>query len=217
MERIRTRGYAWLCLCVFIAALPEASLPQRPAASGPVAAARIAEVPLIEAAKAGDLPGLRKQLKRGVSPGVRDRTGRTALMYAAEQGHADIVHVLLEAGADPNVAARGWGTALESAERSGHEEIALILRQAGARSSGHSAGDTVCVRPWHGDGYCGNVLSVAGTSYHIRVTQIIGCKDGCAARDECSAGRLIGGQDGIVVGSEIDTVSWCLTHTEVKP
>jgi hypothetical protein len=48
------------------------------------------------------------------------------------------------------------------------------------------------------------------------VTGIVGCADGCAAQAECSAGRGVGGAQGIAVGDTVDTVSWCLTHTGVQ-
>ena len=118
---------------------------------------------------------------------------------------------------DANANRGGWGTPLEAAERTGHNELAAVLRRAGARSSGRSVGDTVCVRPWQGDGYCGVVEEVNKTSFSLHVTEINGCEGGCQARADCSASRVVGGADGIKVGDEITTVSWCLTHTGVKP
>ena len=75
----------------------------------------------------------------------------------------------------------------------------------------------MCVRPWQGDGYCGVVEEVNKTSFRLRVTEIVGCEGGCQARAECSASREVGGVDGVQIGDEITTVSWCLTHTGVKP
>jgi hypothetical protein len=142
------------------------------------------------------------------------------LIEAAEFGRVDSAQLLIASGANISASQRGWGTALEAAERMGHNELAAMLRQAGARSSGRSVGDTVCVRPWHGDGYCGEVVEVNKTSFRLRVTEIIGCEGGCQARAECSASRAVGGprdMGGIQVGDEVATVSWCLTHTGVKP
>jgi hypothetical protein len=92
-----------------------------------------------------------------------------------------------------------------------------MLVEAGARSTGSSVGDTVCVRPWGGDGYCGTVESIDKTHYRLRVTKLVGCEKGCPVKAECSAGREVGGSHGIAVGDEVATVSWCLTHTGVKP
>ncbi len=173
------------------------------------------EPQLHQAARAGDVAALRTQLSNGVNVNLRDSAGRTALMQAAEQGQTNAVKLLIEHGADVNAAARA-GTALESAERSGHMDVAALLRQAGARSSGHSLGDTVCVRPWSGDGYCGLVQAINRNNYQLRVTEIVGCNNGCAARAECSANKPVGGPDGVKVGDQVETRSWCLTHTGVQ-
>ena len=143
--------------------------------------------------------------------------GRTPLIEAAADGHLDAARALVESGADLNLSSRGWGTAVKSAERGGHNDVAAMLLQAGAQSTGSSVGDTVCVRPWEGNGYCGTVLSISKTQYRLRVTSLVGCERGCQAKAECSAGRNVGGSDGIAVDEEVNTVSWCLTHTGVKP
>lgn len=174
-----------------------------------------AEPRLHQAARTGDLATLTLQLNSGISANLRDSSGRTALMEAAEAGQIDAAHLLIQHGADVNAAAR-TGNALETAERTGHMDVAALLRHSGARTSGHSIDDTVCVRPWRGDGYCGIVESIDRNDYQLRVTEIVGCKDGCAARAECSAERAIGGADGIKVGDKVHTKSWCLTHTGVQ-
>jgi len=217
--RLFISNHTWVCLLALLATASGIASPQAPAriADKTSAAAAPSEPRLHKAARTGDLVLLQSELKRGADPNLRDRSGRTPLIYAADQGHLDAARALLKAGADPNLLARGWGSALETAERNGHNDIAAMLRKAGARSSGHSVGDTVCVRPWGGDGYCGRVLAVNRTAYTIHVTEIVGCKDGCPAKAECSAGRPVGGAAGIAVGDDISTVSWCLTHTGVKP
>jgi hypothetical protein len=219
MKSCLTQGCLRFCLCALLAVTPVATFPQKHPGTEkvPIPAANSSETQLHRAARTGNLVLLRLQLKNGADPNVRDKAGCTPLMYAAEQGQLGAARVLLKAGADPNVVARGWGSALETAERNGHIAVAALLRKAGARSSGHSLGDTVCVRPWNGDGYCGVVQAVNKTAYRIRVTQIVGCKDGCPSRQECSDGRIVGGPGGIAVGDAVNTVSWCLTHTGVKP
>ena len=164
-----------------------------------------------------DLDRLRASLRAGADPDARDSAGRTPLIEAAELGRLDAVRLLIAAGGDLNASSRGSGTALEAAERAGNAQIAALLREAGARTSGKSLGDTVCVRPWGGDGYCGVVESVGKNAYRIRVTGIVGCQDGCPARAECSAGRPVGGPNGIHAGETVSTVVWCLTHTGVQP
>lgn len=173
--------------------------------------------PLMEAVKSDSIEAVRMLLGAGADVNSVSASGRTPLIEAAEFGRTDSAQLLIASGADLNVSQRGWGTPLEAAERMGHNEMAAMLRRAGARSSGRSVGDTVCVRPWQGDGYCGEVLEVNKTSFRLRVTEIVGCEGGCQARAECSASRVVGGADGIQVGDEVMIVSWCLTHTGVKP
>lgn len=173
--------------------------------------------PLLEAVAAGRIPAMRVLLRRGARPDVASASGRTPLVEAAEKGRADAARVLIEAGADLNRSQRGVGSPLEAAERAGHNDVAALLRGAGARSSGRSVGDTVCVRPWNGDGYCGVVEGVRKATFKIRVTEVVGCEGGCPERAECSAGRPVAGAAGVQVGDVVRTVSWCLTHTGVRP
>jgi ankyrin repeat protein len=173
--------------------------------------------PLMDAVAAGQIEAVRLLLSAGADVNARTHAGRTPLIEAAAQGQLEAARLLVKAGADLNYAQRGWGSALKTAERTGHNDIAALLLKAGARSTGSSVGDTVCVRPWGGDGYCGTVEAINKTRYRIRVTKIVGCSDGCPAKAECSAGRPVGGAEGVTTGDEVNTVSWCLTHTGVKP
>lgn len=58
-------------------------------------------VPLVLAARDGDLETVRAELERGADPDLR-MGNETALMNASLQGHAEVVRLLLEAGADPS-------------------------------------------------------------------------------------------------------------------
>ena len=172
---------------------------------------------LERAVRAGDVATVQARLAAGANPNARDATGRTLLMEAAEAGQTDAAKLLISAGADLNASARGFGTALEMAERTGHTDLAAMLLQAGARSTGKSVGDKVCVRPWKGDGYCGTVAAVAKNTIRIQVTEVVGCRKGCPARAECSAGKPVGGPNGWHVGDVVATVISCLTQTGVRP
>ena len=171
---------------------------------------------LIEAVAAGHAGAVRVLLKAGADPNLRWSGGRTPLIEAAIGGRVEIARLLIAAGADLNIAERGAGTPLEAAEREGHTEMAALLRSSGARTSGRSVGDKVCVRPWKGDGYCGVVLSIDRNDYRLRVTEIVGCPNGCRAMEECSAGKLVGGSGGLKAGDTITAASSCLTHTGVS-
>ena len=172
---------------------------------------------LIVAASAGEAGKVDSLLARGAGINATAADGRTALVAAVQNNHIEIVRSLAAAGANLNLATRGAGTALEVAEANGKTEIAALLLAAGARSSGKSVGDTVCVRPWGGDGFCGTVRSFSIRSVQIQVTKIVGCTNGCSARQECSASRLVGGNGGLRGGDQIAVPSWCLTQTGVKP
>jgi hypothetical protein len=172
--------------------------------------------PLMDAVAAGKVSSMRVLLSAKADVNAHANSGRTALIEAAAQGNLSAARLLIQSGADLNSTQRGWGSAVKTAERMGHPEIAALLLKAGAKSSGSSVGDKVCVRPWAGDGYCGTIESANKNDFRIRITEIVGCKDGCPAQ-ECSAGRAVGGSYGINIGDEINTVSWCLTQTGVKP
>jgi len=173
--------------------------------------------PLIVAASMGQTETVRSLLAQGAGVDARSADGRTPLIAAAQGGQIEAVQALIAAGANLNAATRGTGTALEVAERTGNTDIAALLLASGARSSGHSVGDTVCVMPWAGDGFCGTVKSFSIRSVSLQVTKIMGCTNGCSAKEECSESRLVGGADGLQAGSQIAVPSWCLTQTGVKP
>lgn len=172
---------------------------------------------LIVAAAAGQTSTVRSLLAQGAGVDATAADGRTALIAAAQSGQADVVRTLIAAGANLNWTARNIGTALNVAENKGETEIAAMLRAAGARSTGKSPGDTVCVRPWSGSGFCGTVQTFTVRSVHIQVTRIVGCANGCTARPDCSADLTVGGPNGLQTGDTIAVPSWCLTQTGVKP
>jgi len=215
-------GIAILCCClVFVFAT--LARPQGTAQSSPQQTAgldtRNAQglTPLIVAASAGQKDTVRTLLAQGAGINATSTDGRTALIAAVQNDHIDVVQVLIRAGANLNAATRGTGTALAVAELKGETQIAALLLASGARSSGKSVGDTVCVRPWGGDGFCGTVESFSVRSVAIQVTKIVGCTNGCPARQECSASKPVGGADGLQAGNRIAVPSWCLTDTGVGP
>jgi hypothetical protein len=173
--------------------------------------------PLVAAAAAGQADTVKSLLAQGAGINAISADGRTALIAAVQNDHMDVVQILIAAGANLNVATRFTGTALHLAENKGETQIAALLLASGARSTGKSVGDTVCVRPWGGDGFCGTVKSFSIRSVQIQVTKIMGCANGCPAREECSASKPVGGTDGLQTGNQIAVPSWCLTQTGVKP
>lgn len=173
--------------------------------------------PLITAAAAGHTSTVRALLAQGAGIDATAADGRTALIAATQAGQADTVRALIAAGANVNWSARSTGTALNTAENKGETAIAAMLRDAGARSTGKSVGDTVCVRPWSGSGFCGTVQFFSVRSVQIQITRIAGCANGCTARPDCSAGLVVGGANGLQAGDTVAVPSWCLTQTGVRP
>jgi Ankyrin repeats (3 copies) len=173
---------------------------------------------LVAAASSGDAAAVKSLLAQGAAVNAAAADGRTALIAAAQSGKLEIVAALIAAGANLNWSARGTGTALNVAENTGQAQMAALLLASGAQSTGKSVGDTVCVRPWSGDGFCGTVRSFSTHAVDIEITKIVGCTVGsCQARAECSAGKPIGGAGGAQAGDRIAVPSWCLTQTGLTP
>jgi len=72
---------------------------------------------------------VKKLLKKGANPNVRDEDGYTPLHNAALWGHVDVVRLLLEHGADPSIRNRGGKTPLDVARWSGHREVASLMER----------------------------------------------------------------------------------------
>ena len=170
---------------------------------------------LAAAVASGDAAQATLLLRQGALPDAADRSGWTALHLAAETGDVSLARAFLEAGARPDVRSRARGTPLDVAERGGRLELARLLRQHGARGSGKSIGDTVCVRPWGGDGYCAVVEAADPTRYRLRVTRVVGCGAGCEPEPSCSGGRVLG-TGGLGAGDVLWVPASCLTHTGVR-
>ena len=154
-------------------------------------------------------------LRAGADPDRGDAGGWTALHQAAFGGDAASASRLIDAGAALDRRARWRGTPLDVAETEGRAALVRLLRERGARGSGKSIGDTVCVRPWAGEGYCAAVVGRSATGVELRVSAIVGCARGCAADALCSAGRTIGAS-GLAPGDTLSVPASCLTQTGVR-
>jgi hypothetical protein len=170
---------------------------------------------LVAAVTRGDATEAKALLRRGADPDAADRSGWTGLHQAAETGDLLLARAFLEAGAREDLRSRARGTPLDVAERGGRLELAGLLRQYGAKGSGKSIGDTVCVRPWRGDGYCAVVEAADPVRYRLRVSRVIGCGTGCAPEPSCSGGRVVGAS-GLGSGDVLWVPASCLTHTGVR-
>jgi hypothetical protein len=170
---------------------------------------------LVAAVARGDTADAIRLLRDGADPDATDRSGWTALHLAAQTGDLALARALLEAGARPDLRSRARGTPLDVAETGGRPELARLLRAHGARGSGKSIGNTVCVRPWGGDGYCGVVEGADPTRYRLRVSRVVGCAGGCPPEPSCSGGQVVG-PGGLGPGDVLWVPASCLTHTGVR-
>jgi hypothetical protein len=211
-RRPRIRRFLTACALVLSTGLPATSAQ----APGPVSAQAKAAAPLLAAAAAGDTNNVKSLVAAGIPVNATDAAGRTALIVAAQNRQMETVKALAAAGADLNRQSKVEGSALNIAENDGNADMAAWLLAAGAHSTGKSVGDTVCVRPWSGQGFCGKVKAFSVKAVQIAVTRLEGCAEGCAARQECSASNPVGGVNGLQAGEEIAVPSWCLTQTGVK-
>ena len=93
----------------------------------------VADSPVADAAKRGDVEAVRELLRQGADPNAAQNDGMTALHWAAADNDAEIARTLLYAGATVRATTRlGGYTPLHLASRSGHAEVARILLDAGA-------------------------------------------------------------------------------------
>src|SRR5271156_5250635 len=85
-----------------------------------------ADLRLIEAAKSGDVSGVRALLAQHVPTTAVDADGSTALHYAVRAGNIEVVDLLIANGADVKAATRYNITPLSLA--SGNADAAIIER-----------------------------------------------------------------------------------------
>lgn len=88
---------------------------------------------LLEAAKLGNLPKVKRLLDAGAEVNFKNKDGITALMVASARGHTEIVQALLAKGAEVNTQDKDGVTALMYANTVDHREVKELLIKAGAK------------------------------------------------------------------------------------
>ena len=99
------------------------------------ASARV-EAPLIDAARTGDVAGIRALLAGAADPDEPSLDGTTALHWAANRDDLAMARLLLDAGARPRVANRYGATPLLVAATNGSAAMLEMLLAAGADPDG---------------------------------------------------------------------------------
>ena len=110
--------------------------------------------PLAEAARDGNIDGVRQQIAAGVTTNQLDLDFRPALVNAASGGFADIVRLLLEQRATPDLRDRTGRTALMWAAERGHTAAvaALIAGRANLNLIERGTGSTALILAARGRG-----------------------------------------------------------------
>jgi ankyrin repeat protein len=90
-----------------------------------------AAVPLVEAARRGDVAAVRAEVRRNADVNVAAPDGTTALHWAAQRGDLETAHILLGAGAAKDTATVYGVTPLALACMGGHAALAALLLDAG--------------------------------------------------------------------------------------
>jgi beta-lactamase regulating signal transducer with metallopeptidase domain len=89
---------------------------------------RALDVALFEAAREGDIDGVKELLAAGANASAKIEGDGSPLMGAAEAGRVDILRLLLDAGADPNGVVEGDGSPLiKAAQRGVLEQVQLLI------------------------------------------------------------------------------------------
>lgn len=89
---------------------------------------------LIDAVQKKDLARVRRALRAGTNPNVRDNSSVPALVHAAILGQPEMVQAFIDAGAHVNIAPDFGSTPLTAAIQNGSVETVKKLLAAGARS-----------------------------------------------------------------------------------
>lgn len=160
MDGPRTRGRAGTAA---VAALLTAVVTGLPSAVGLAAAP--GATPVADAARRGDLHGVRTLLQEGADVNAAHGDGMSALHWAAERGDAALVEALLQAGADAGAVTRvGHYTPLHVASTGGHAAVIEKLVEAGADVSAITS--VSGVTPLHLAAAAGSVAAVAALLDH---------------------------------------------------
>ena len=132
---------------------------------------RALDVALFEAAREGDVEGVKEMLEAGADASAKIDGDGSPLIGAAESGHVEILRLLLDVGADPNGAVEGDGSPLIKAAQRGVLEAAQLLIDRGADVNLAVKGDENPLMGAAEGGHLGIVLLLVskGADIHTRI------------------------------------------------
>ena len=127
------RAFAWAGTTLFMAMVCAGVVPDGASAAAATIATVPAEAPVADAARRGDIDGVRSLLRAGADVNEAQGDGMTALHWAAQLGNAELAEVLIYAGARLDAGTRiGSYTPLHIAAREGRVAVVEVLLDAGA-------------------------------------------------------------------------------------
>jgi len=152
---------------------------------------------LIEAARSGDLEGVKKLLGRGVPASARDFRGWSALLYASVAGKTEIAVELLKNGANPNEANDLGGTPLMGAASNDRFEIVGLLLSLDVDTKARDR-----------DGMSALIFAAAGGNLRSTAILVEKGKADLEARDDRSLTPLMAA----ALGGYTEVVEYLLEH-----
>ena len=171
------------------------------------------DAPVADAAKRGDLEGVRALVREGADVNAAQGDGMTALHWAAMNGDVEMARVLIYTGAGVKALTRlGAYTPLHLASQKGHGDVVSILLEAGADANALTT--TGGVSPLHFAAASGDVETVSVLIDAGAVLDVAEQQWGhtplifAAAKNRAGAIRLLldKGADPYVTGRVIDVV-----------
>ena len=171
------------------------------------------DAPVADAAKRGDLEGVRALVREGADVNAAQGDGMTALHWAAMNGDVEMAQVMIYAGAGVKALTRlGAYTPLHLASQKGHGDVVSILLEAGADANALTT--TGGGSPLHFAAASGDVETVSALIDAGAVLDVAEQQWGhtplvfAAAKNRADATRLLleRGADPDVTGRVIDVV-----------
>ena len=126
----------------------------------------------LNAAKRGDLPGVRSFLAKGANVNAKLTNGATALHMASWQGRKETVQVLIDKGAHVNAKDNDGATALHMASQNGRKETVQVLidKRADINAKNNHGGTALMVASYQGHKEIVRLLLAKGADVNAKAS-----------------------------------------------